>query len=69
MPTYTHASSTQLKAQSSALAVDHIPNRSLCVEHGPTVEKEATGDAAKRELLFASLRVCFLSRGGVQTVG
>ena len=33
MPTYTHASSTQFKAQSSALAVDHIPNRSLCVGH------------------------------------
>ena len=33
MPTYTHASSTEVKAQSSALAVDHIPNRSLCVGH------------------------------------
>ena len=33
MPMYTHASSTQPRDQSSALAVEHIPNRSRCVGH------------------------------------
>ena len=62
MPTYTHASSSQLKAQSSALAVDNIPDGSLCVGHARQKE-DISGDAAICEFL-ASLCVSFPSGGG-----